>query len=69
MLYPLKKQKYPTQPYGLKTFWFTLELPEDLAPGSYPVHFTLTGDIVRTTAKAKVVIEVKNAVLPKSDLK
>lgn len=69
VLYPLKKQKYPTQPYGLKTFWFTLELPRDLEPGSYPVHFTLTGDMVRTTAKAKVVIDVKNAVLPKSDLK
>ena len=69
VLYPLKKQKYPTHPYGLKTFWFTMELPEDLVPGSYPVYFTLTGDMVHTCAKAKVVIEVKNAVLPKSDLK
>ena len=69
VLYPLKKHKYPTQPYGLKTFWFTLELPQDLTPGSYPVYFTIRGDERPTCAKAKVVIDVKNAVLPASDLK
>ena len=69
VLYPLKKHKYPTHPYGLKTFWFTLELPRDLTPGAYPVYFTLRGDERPTQAKAKVVIDVKNAVLPQSDLR
>ena len=69
VLYPLKKHKYPTHPYGLKTFWFTVELPKELEPGRYPVYFTLRGDERPTCAKAKVVIDVKNAVLPESDLK
>lgn len=69
VLYPLKKQKYYTHPYGLKTFWFTLELPEDLEPGKYPVYFTLQGDDVKTVVKQRLVLEVMNASIRKSDLK
>jgi len=69
VLYPLKKQKYRTHPYGLKTFWFTVELPRELEPGRYPVYITLKGDEAPGIAKAKLVVDVKNAILPASDLK
>ena len=69
VLYPLKKQKYYAHPYGVKAFWFTVELPEDLEAGKYPIHITLQGQEDHSVAKARVVIDVKSAVLPKSDLR
>jgi len=69
VLYPLKKQKYYTQTYSLVNFWYTGELPEDLAPGKYPVCITLKGVKDGVNAKVRVVIEVADAVLPKSDLR
>lgn len=69
VLFPLKKQKYYTQPYSLANFWFTVELPADLEPGAYPVHISLAGDEDGKTAKVKVVIEVTAAVVGKSDVK
>lgn len=69
VLYPLKKQKYYTHPYGVKAFWFTAELPEALEPGSYPVHISLKGDEDGQTAKLKVVIQVTPAILERNDVK
>lgn len=69
VLYPLKKRKYPTHPYGLKTFWFTAELPRDLEPGKYPVYITFKAAESKSTAKVKLVLDVKRAVLGESDLK
>ena len=69
VLYPLKKQKYATQPYSLVNFLYTAELPEELEPGKYPVCITLMGTEDGVAAKVRVVIEVVDAVLPKSDLR
>jgi hypothetical protein len=69
VLYPLKKQKYATQPYSLVNFFYTAELPEELEPGKYPVCITLMGTEDGVAAKVRVVIEVVDAVLPKSDLR
>ena len=69
VLFPLKKQKYPTQPYSLVNFFYTAELPEDIEPGKYPVCITLQGVEDGVAAKVRVVIELVNAVLPKSDLR
>lgn len=69
VLFPLKKQKYYTQPYSLVNFWFTVQVPRDLEPGKYPVYITLTGVADGVAAKVKVVIDVKKAVIGESDLK
>ena len=69
VLYPLKKQKYYTQPYSLANFLFTVEVPEDLEPGKYPVYITLTGADDGVAAKVKVVIDVKKAIIGKNDLR
>ena len=69
VLYPLKKQKYYTQPYSLVNFLFTVQVPRDLEPGKYPVYITLTGVADGVAAKVKVVIDVKKAVIGESDLK
>ncbi|MBQ3075399.1 MAG: DUF4091 domain-containing protein [Clostridia bacterium] len=69
VLYPLKKQKYYTQPYSLVNFWFTAELPEDVEPGKYPVYITLKGVKDGVDAKVRVVIEVVEVRIPKSDLR
>lgn len=69
VLYPLKKQKYYTQPYSLVNFWYTVELPEDAEPGNYPVCITLKGVKDGVDAKVRVVIQVLDAVIPKSDLR
>lgn len=69
VLYPLKKQKYYTVPYGLKTFWFTVEVPADLEAGKYPIHITLQGEEDGSVAKLRVILDVKNARIGKSDLK
>jgi hypothetical protein len=69
VLYPLKKQKYYTLPYSPVSFWFTAELPEALEPGKYPICITLKGVDDGRSAKVRVVIEVVDAVLPKSDLR
>ena len=69
VLYPLKKQKYYTQPYSLVNFLFTVEVPQDLEPGEYPVYITLTGAADGVAAKVKVVIDVKKAVIGRSDLR
>ena len=69
VLYPLKKQKYYTQPYSLVNFWYTVELPEDVEPGKYPVCITLKGVKDEKNAKVRVVIEVVDTVIPKSDLR
>ena len=69
VLYPLKKQKYYTQPYSLANFLFTVEVPEDLEPGKYPVYITLTGADDGVPAKVKVVIDVKKAIIGKNDLR
>ncbi len=69
VLYPLKKQKYYTQPYSLVNFWYTAELPEDIQPGKYPVCITLKGVKDGKNAKVRVVIEVVDTVIPKNDLR
>ncbi len=69
VLYPLKKQKYYTQPYSLVNFWYTAELPADLEPGKYPVCITLKGVNDGCSARVRVVFEVVDAVLPESDLR
>lgn len=69
VLYPLKKQKYYTQPYSLVNFWYTVELPEEIEPGKYPVCITLKGVKDEKNAKVRVVIEVVDTVIPKSDLR
>lgn len=69
VLYPLKKQKYYTQPYSLVNFWYTVELPDEIEAGKYPVCITLKGDKDGIDAKVRVVIEVVDAVIPKSDLR
>ena len=69
VLYPLKKQKYYTQPYSLVNFFYTAELPEDIAPGKYPICITLKGVNDGVAAKVRIVIEVVDALLPKSDLR
>ena len=69
VLYPLKKQKYYTQPYSLVNFWYTVELPEEIEPGKYPICITLKGVKDEKNAKVRVVIEVVDTVIPKSDLR
>lgn len=69
VLYPLKKQKYTTRLYSLTNFFFTVTLPEELEAGSYSICFTLKGVADGATAKVRVVIEVADVVIPKSDLK
>ncbi len=68
VLYPIKKQKYYTQTYSLVNFWYTVELPEDIEPGKYPVCITLKGAKDGISAKVRVVIEVVDTVIPKTDL-
>ena len=69
VLYPLKKQKYYTQPYSLVNFWYTVELPEEIEPGKSPICITLKGVKDEKNAKVRVVIEVVDTVIPKSDLR
>ena len=70
VLRPIKKgEEQFTNYYSLKTFWFTAELPEDLAPGDYAVHITFKGAGNAFCVKTSVKLCVKNAVIPTSDLK
>lgn len=70
VLYPLKKGgRIITQLYSLKTLWFTVDVPADIEPGSYPVYITLKGQEHGAVAKAKVVLDIKPAVVAPSDLR
>lgn len=70
VLYPLKdKSKIPTNLYSLKVFWVTVEVPQDIDAGKYSVNLTATDIKDGVAAKIKVVIDVKNTVIGKSDLK
>lgn len=70
VLYPLKKGgRIITQLYSLKTLWFTVDVPVDIEPGQYPVYITLKGQEHGAVAKAKVVLDIKPAVVAPSDLR
>ena len=70
VLYPLKKGgRIITQPYSLKTLWFTVDVPTDVEPGKYPVYITLKGQEHGAVAKAKVVLDIKPATVAPSDLR
>ena len=70
VLYPMKKDgRFLTQLYSLKTLWFTVDVPADAEPGLYPVHITIKGQDHGIVTKAKVVLDVKPAVIAPSDLR
>ena len=69
VLRPLKKgEKVRLALYTLKPFWCTVELPEDVTPGAYPVYISLR-DETGAVAKTKVIIDVKDAVLADAPLR
>jgi len=70
VLFPVKdKNLIKADRYNCTSIWYTLELPQDLEVGSYPINITITDNADEVSTKVKVVIEVKNAVIGKSDLK
>ncbi len=68
VLFPLKKGESVSA--GANTpavYWVTVDIPTDFEAGEYPIHFTLS-DKKQGVAKCRVVIDVKNVVIEKSDL-
>lgn len=69
VLYPLKKKTdILSGLYSLKAFWFTVFLPSDIQAGQYPICITLTDKNDQTKTKLRVVIDIKNTAIEKSDL-
>lgn len=71
VLYPVKNKKgIETNLYLPTTLWFTIELPKDIEADKYPVCITIEDPKAESNVKIKlrVVINVKNVVMPKNDL-
>ena len=69
VLYPIKRTDViATGMYAPDVTWFTVDVPESAEPGQYPVSITFTDLKDNTKAKVRVVIDVKNTVIDKSDL-
>ena len=57
-----------THRYELNTYWITLDVPADAEAGEYPLTLSVT-DAAGEQYEAKVSAEIKNVVLPASDLR
>ncbi len=69
VLYPVKRtDKIILGRYAPKTLWFTVNIPQDIEPGQYPVCITFTDLKDNSKTKVRVVINVINTVIDKNDL-